>query len=42
MVEFGRHRGPVPVKNFPDEKKILLLASHQQDTQNRRPGLCGS
>jgi hypothetical protein len=35
MVEFRGHRCPVSVKNFPDEKKILFLASHQQDTQNR-------
>jgi len=40
MVEFRRQRAPVAVQDFPDEKEILLLASHQQDTQKREPGLC--
>ena len=35
MIEFGRQGALVLVENVPDEKEILLLASYQQDTQER-------
>jgi hypothetical protein len=42
MVEYRRESPPVPVKYFLDKKEIFLLASHQQNAQQRGHGLCRS
>ncbi len=38
MIEFRRQGSPVPVEDFPDQKEVFFLPSHQQDPQ--WPGLC--
>jgi len=40
MIEYRRESAPVPVEYFLDEKEIFLLASHQQNVQQRGRGLC--
>ena len=40
MIKDGRESASVPVEYFLDEKEIFLLASHQQDVQQRERGLC--
>ena len=40
VIEFRKQSALVPGKDLTDQEKVLLLASHQQDSQNRQPELC--
>lgn len=40
MVEFCWKSAPVPFEDFPDQEKVLLPVSYQQDAQKRGPELC--
>ena len=41
MIECGTKNLMVAAEDFPDQKKILLLASYQQDPQSGMPELGG-
>jgi len=40
MIKFRWESPAIPVEYFPDEKKVLLLSSYQQDVQKGGPELC--
>ncbi len=40
MVEFRWQRALVAAEDFPDDKEVFFLASHQQDAQEGAPELC--